>query len=162
MMKPSRIAATWAPSSEFVSSSVPSWQISTAHAQPFRGARDLAFCLKVPLDSLLVWASSGASGETALMRRLAWTIAARIGDKYQIRLTRPTWQLFLINHSSMTIFAIFITRWYSNRKSINIHIFFNKYSSRALSTHLGHFGLCLNAFSRHYSDLKCSCFFASE
>ena len=67
----------------------PTWQILTAHAQPFRGARDLAFCLKVPLDSLLVWASSGGSGETARMRRLAWTFAARIGDKYQIRLTRP-------------------------------------------------------------------------
>ena len=78
----------WAPTSEFVSSSIPSWQISTAHAQPFRGARDLAFCLKVPLDSLLVWASSEGSGETARMRRLAWTFAARIGDKYQIRLTR--------------------------------------------------------------------------
>ena len=63
-------------------------QILTAHAQPFRGARDLAFCLKVPLDSMLVWASSGGSGETARMRRLAWTFAARIGDKYQIRLTR--------------------------------------------------------------------------
>ena len=45
----------WAPPSEFVSSSIPSWQALTAHAQPFRGARDLAFCLKVPLDSLLVW-----------------------------------------------------------------------------------------------------------
>ena len=78
----------WAPSSEFVSSSIPSWQISTAHAQPFRGARDLDFCPKVPLDSLLIWASSGGSGETARMRRLAWTFAARIGDKYQIRLTR--------------------------------------------------------------------------
>ena len=78
----------WAPSNEFVSSSIPSWQSLTAHAQPFRGARDLAFCLKVPLDSLLVWASSGGSGETARMRRLAWTFAARIGDKYQIRLTR--------------------------------------------------------------------------
>ena len=82
---------TWTPSSEFVSSSIPSWQILTAHAQPFRGARDLAFCMKVPLDSLLVWASSGGSGETARMRRLAWTFAARIGDKYQIRLTRSTW-----------------------------------------------------------------------
>ena len=60
----------------------------TAHAQPFRGARDMAFCLKVPLDSLLVWASSEGSGETARMRRLAWTFAARIGDKYQIRLMR--------------------------------------------------------------------------
>ena len=78
----------WAPSSEFVSSSIPSWRISTAHAQPFRGARDLAFCLKVPLDSLLLWASSEGSGETARMRRLAWTFAARIGDKYQIRLMR--------------------------------------------------------------------------
>ena len=73
---------TWGPSSEFVSSSIPSWQIFTAHAQPFRVARDLAFCLKVPLDSLLVWASSRGSGETARMRRLAWTFAARIGDKY--------------------------------------------------------------------------------
>ena len=73
----------WAASREFVSLSIPSWQILTAHAQPFRGARDLAFCLKVPLDSLLVWASSEGSGETARMRRLAWTFAARIGDKYQ-------------------------------------------------------------------------------
>ena len=87
--------AKWAPSSEFVSSSIPSWPILTAHAQPFRGARDLAFCLKVPLDSLLVWASSGGSGETARMRRLAWTFAARIGDKYQIRLARPKWKLWL-------------------------------------------------------------------
>ena len=82
----------WAPSSEFVSSSIPSWQILTAHAQPFWEARDLAFCLKVPLDSLLVWASSEGSGETVRMRRLAWTFAARIGDKYQIRLTRSNFQ----------------------------------------------------------------------
>ena len=81
----------WAPSSEFVSSSIPSWQILTAHAQPFRGARELAFCLKGPLDSLLIWASSEGSGETARMRRLAWTFAARIGDKYQIPLTRSIW-----------------------------------------------------------------------
>ena len=78
----------WALSSDFVSSSIPSWQILTAHAKTFRGARDLAFCLKVPLDSLLVWTSSGGSGETARMCRLAWTFAAHIGDKYQIRLTR--------------------------------------------------------------------------
>ena len=79
--------------SEFLSSSIPSWQILTAHAQPFRGARDVAFCLKVPLDSLLVWASSGGSGVTARMHRLAWTFAARIGDKYQIRLTRPIFKI---------------------------------------------------------------------
>ena len=83
----------WAESSEFVSSSIPSWQILTAHAQPFRGARDLGFCLKVPLVSLLVWASSEGSGETARMRSLAWTFAARIGDKYQIRLARPSIKL---------------------------------------------------------------------
>ena len=85
----------WAATSEFVSLSIPSWQRLTGHAQPFRGARDLVFCLKVPLDSLPVWASSGGSGETARMRRLAWTFVACIGDKYQIRLTRSNWwQLF--------------------------------------------------------------------
>ena len=88
----SYITTIWAASSKFVSSSIPSWQILTAHAQPFRGARDLAFCLKVPLDSMLVWASSGGSGETAQMRRLAWTFAACICDKYQICLTRPIYQ----------------------------------------------------------------------
>ena len=100
-------------SSEFVSSGIPSWQFLTAHAQPFRGARDLVFCL-VPLDSLLVWASSGGSGETAWMRRLAWTIAARIGDKYQIRLTQPICKSYPINACQlipvfrmMCIFLIF-------------------------------------------------------
>ena len=86
-----KTSIVWAPPSEFVSSNIPSWQTLTAHAQQFRGARDLAFCLKVPLDSPLVWASREGSGETARMRRLAWTFAARIGDKYQIRLTRPIW-----------------------------------------------------------------------
>ena len=52
---------------DFVSSSIPSWQILTVHAQPFRGAGDLVLCLKVPLDSLFVWASSEGSGETARM-----------------------------------------------------------------------------------------------
>ena len=81
----------WAPSSEFVSSSIPSRQVLIVHAQPFREARDLAFCLKVPLDSLLIWVSSGGSGETAWMRRLAWTFAVRIGDEYHIRLTQSIW-----------------------------------------------------------------------
>ena len=85
---PSYFCSIWAPSSEFVSSSIPSWQILTPHTQPFRGARDLAFCLKVPLDSLLIWASSEGSGETARMRRLVCTFAAHIVYKYQIRLTR--------------------------------------------------------------------------
>ena len=97
---------SWAPSSEFVSSSIPSWQILTAYAQPFRRARDLAFCLKVPLDSLLVWASSGGSGETARMRRLAWTFAARIGDKYQIRLTRSSSYIWAVSGMSKEILAL--------------------------------------------------------
>ena len=104
-MNPASVEETkliWAPSSEFVSSSIPSWQILTAHAQPFRGARDLTFCLKVPLDSLLAWASSEGSGETARMRRLAWTFASRIGDKYQIRLTRSN-MYFYINISEYQI-----------------------------------------------------------
>ena len=100
----------WAPSSEFESSSIPSWQISTAHAQPFRGARDLAFCLKFPLDSLLVIASSEGSGETARMRRLAWTFAVRIGFKYQIRLTRSKYCTNLaITFLSIQIFYLFIS-----------------------------------------------------
>ena len=105
----------WAASSEFVSSSIPSWQILTAHALPFRGARDLAFCLKVPLDSLLVWASSEGSGETARMPRLAWTFAARIGDKYQIRLTRPILFYFILMYFIYTLF------WEGNTFSSTYH-----------------------------------------
>ena len=116
----------WAESSEFVSSSIPSWQ--TAHAQPFSGARDLAFCLKVPLFSLLVWASSGGSGETAQMRRLSWTFAARIGDKYQIRLARPRWQTepYLStfrnwgDSAQSKIFGYFFVRLSMRRKSLKI------------------------------------------
>ena len=112
----------WAPSSEFVSSRIPSWQILTAHAQPFRGARDLAFCLKVPLDSLLVWASSEGSGETARMRRLAWTFAARIGDKYQIRLTRSIWPICGIRHNVKTQFALYLV----SKHILFTHSLFNK------------------------------------
>ena len=97
----------WAPSSEFVSSSIPSWQILTAHAQQFRGPRDLAFCLKVPLHSLLVWASSEGSGETARMRRLAWAFAARIDDKHQIHLTRSNYQTLLSLSLSLSLSLCF-------------------------------------------------------
>ena len=118
----------WAPSSEFVSSSIPSLQISTAHAQPFRGARDLIFCLKVPLDSLLVWASSEGSGETARMRRLAWTFAARIGDKYQIRLTRSKCK-YMQNFQCSTNQARLCIKW----------------------QYLCSFQLILNAYVDHYA-----------
>ena len=43
---------------------------------------------------------------TARMRRLAWTFAARIGDKYQIRLTRPNYSsdniLMILDFQSVT------------------------------------------------------------
>ena len=114
---PSSNRNNWAPSSQFVSSSIPSWQILTAHAQPFSGARDLAFCLKVPLDSLLVWASSGGSGETARMRRLAWTFAARIGDKHI--LSRRLYQNML-NFFSAVYYLITDNayQWPCNRASL--------------------------------------------
>ena len=102
--EPKFVNHKWAPPSEFVSS-IPTWQILTAHAQPFRGARDLAFCLKVPLDSLFVWASSEGSGETCAW--LAWTFAARIGDKYQIRLTRSKWySAFIHLRTEITILRL--------------------------------------------------------
>ena len=50
-------AIIWAALSEFVSSRIPSWQISTAHAQPFRGARD---------------ASSEGSGDKYQILELIW------------------------------------------------------------------------------------------
>ena len=126
-------------SSEFVSSNIPSWQILTAHAQQFRGARDLGFCLKVPLDSLLVWASSGGSGETAGMRRLAWTFAARIGDKYQIHLTWPirlSW-----GEKVVKIYPVVVLEFNVNQWSV-FHFFFvfNIISTAILSLLLIHVG----------------------
>ena len=122
--------AIWAPSSEFVSSSIPSWQISTAHIQPFRGARDLVFCLKVPLDSLLVWASSEGSGETARMRRLAWTFTARIGDKYQIRLMRS-----IFKQLKPTFFNMVFT-WKSTRRA---DVWLNNVTWHNIAARLEHF-----------------------
>ena len=61
----------------------------------------------VMTNLLLVWASSGGSGETTWMRRLTWTFAARIGDKYQIRLTRSKWYLFYLIHHITVNFGIF-------------------------------------------------------
>ena len=93
----------WAESSEFVSSSIPSWQILTAHAQPFRGARDLAFRLKVLLDSLLVWASSEGSG-----------------DKHQIRLARPKCSSisFLLEKATETD----ASAWYADGRGFDPHV----------------------------------------
>ena len=62
---------------------------------------------------MLVWASSRGSGETARMRRLIWTFAARIGDKYQIRLTWPNWY----NMSHAMRFWLFLS---------SINSFFNR------------------------------------
>ena len=41
---------------------------------------------------LIAYASSEGSGEPAHPRSLAWTFAARIGDKHQIRLTRSVYK----------------------------------------------------------------------
>ena len=133
-----------------MSSSIPSWQTLTAHAQPFRGARDLAFCLNVPLDSLLVWASSEGFGETARMRRLAWTFAARIGDKYQIRLARPIclWSNIIeaaSNWSLKTYTKVKLAKRSTNKfipfaylNSINFHFALNKATPTHLYNHVIH------------------------
>ena len=96
------------------------WHILTVHAQPFRGARDLAFCLKVPPDSLLVWARSGGSGETARMHRLVWNFAARIGDKYQIRLTRSILSQFVSCRINLHT-----SSWLTKRKSAKLNVLVN-------------------------------------
>ena len=147
-----------AASSEFVSSSIPSWQISTAHAQPFRGTRDLAFCLKVPLDSLLVWANSEGSGETVRMRRLAWTFAARICDKYQIRLTRSIWCVRSVQFLGVLCLLLLLTSIYVKERLLNAYVIlwiygvvrFNK------NTWYGIFGqfLC-KIWWRQFSRLTC-------
>ena len=55
----------------------------TAHAQPFRGARDLAFCLKVPLDSLLVY--ERAAEVLARLRRCSlYSEKAEINDLFRL------------------------------------------------------------------------------
>ena len=116
----------WAPSSEFVSSNIPSWQILTAHAQPFRGARDLAFCLKVPLGSLLVRASGGGSGETARMRRLAWTFAARIGEKTKFAWCGPIQPYLprrLFHHYDWK--SLFQVKWVSGVLGSMVILFFH-------------------------------------
>ena len=53
-----------------------------------------------------LWASSGGSGETARMRRLALTFAARIGDNYQIRLTRLIFKLYINEVNDRFLFHI--------------------------------------------------------
>ena len=93
---------------------------------PFRWTRDLAFCLKVRLDSLLVWASSGGSGETARMRSLAWTFAGRIDDKYQICLTRSIWKstilLISLNYHKIPKLSVLLELY---MYSISVYICFS-------------------------------------
>ena len=133
-----------------MSSSIPSWQILTAHAQPFREARDLAFCLKVPLDSLLVWASSGGSGETARMRRLTWTFAARICDKYQIPLTRPFDVTFCFFLSVLTSFYTKIMSVWSYFKPGFFAANLDNLAQVIVTVH----GLSLNVTPKVRSELK--------
>ena len=88
------------------------------------------FCLKVPLDSLLVWAGSGGSGETARMRRLAWTFAARISDKYKIRLTRSICHLLTSILCKEIFFFFFWTKHYSTYPQIVFKSLFSILSGR--------------------------------
>ena len=77
----------WAPSSEFVSSSIPSWQILNFACPAIQRGQGSGF-----LSEGSSWLSAYMSEQRRFWpRRLAWTFAARIGDKYQIRLTRSIW-----------------------------------------------------------------------
>ena len=60
----------------------------------------------------------------------------------------------------MTKFAIF-ELMLIQQLSISIHIFFNKYSSGALSTHLGYFDLSFSRFRETIPILKIVRFFCS-
>ena len=69
------------------------------------------------------------SGETARMRRLAWTFTARIGDKYQIRLTRSNyvvlfygqiWKLWLNYHQMPPLKSVSLI-WALNIVKPQIH-----------------------------------------
>ena len=55
---------------------------SNAHAQIPIGLQTPAFWLKFPQGLDFLSAYNKGSGETALMRRLAWTFAGRLCDKY--------------------------------------------------------------------------------
>ena len=51
------------------------------------------------------------------MRRLAWTFAARIGDKYQIRLARPKWLTESKKYARNTaaLFSVHFYQFYTRR-----------------------------------------------
>ena len=51
---------------------------SNAHAQSPTGAIEMRFCLKFCLGPYYMSGNSKGSGETALMRRLAWAYAGRL------------------------------------------------------------------------------------
>ena len=55
---------------------------SNAHARCAIFATDMRICLKLPQGLYYMSANSKGSGETALMRRLAWAFAGRLCDKY--------------------------------------------------------------------------------
>ena len=94
----------WAASSEFVSSSILPWQILTALAQPFRGARIWHSVWRFLLTQCLYERAAEVLARLR-MRRLAWTFAARICDKYQVRLTRPNLCCWFFLHIFCIIFA---------------------------------------------------------
>ena len=60
-----------------------------AHSGISIKARGLSFVLSHHLHPYFVYASSGGSGESVHMHRLAWAFAARWNDKYRILVHWP-------------------------------------------------------------------------
>ena len=92
---------------------------------------------------MLVWASSGGSGETARMRRLAWTFAARIGDKYQIRWTRPIYKTMPFKSSSeqkkkKELYTQIILKVHSERSKTHQIISKNETGTDEITVHTPH------------------------
>ena len=72
----------------------------------------------------------------------------------------PIWQQFnkSLKHDKCGVFQLLLIQ----QPEVNELIFFNKYSSGALSSHLGHFGLSFSRFRETIPILKYSYFFCSR
>ena len=84
-LKASNIAANilkWAISWDYGTFRPPQYHSSNAHAQLSSRARCLMFGRTLRLLPYFMCANSEGSGETALMRGLAWAFVVRLCDKY--------------------------------------------------------------------------------
>ena len=89
----------WASSWDYGTFRPPQTHSSNAHAQPPSGARCLIFGRTLRLLPYFMWTNSEGSGETARMRRLAWSIAGRLCDKYHTLMSWLKWVNGLPYHS---------------------------------------------------------------